>query len=161
MNASEKPTSGDLLKAIGDLVVVFSSLEADLIECLSLLVNKADPSVGLTIAGRLNFYNTVTLISDLLSTRCSVAAVKDFKNLKSALEAIAKKRNDILHSNWVFAMEGGAGGVDVIQERLRKCKSGDDLYDAGEVHKQFREASRQTFVVAMKVQKFIRDHLQK
>lgn len=162
MSAPEKPTTGELLRAIGDLSVVFSGLELDLIECLSLLVNKSHPLVGKIVADRLSFQNTAQLISDLVSVRCSAAAVDDFKNLFSELKAVAKNRNDILHSNWVFAMEGGNGGVDVIQERPRHRKCEDDpLYDAVEIHKKFRDSARQTFVVAMKVNDFIRKHLQK
>jgi hypothetical protein len=161
MNISVKPTSNDLLKAIGDLSVVFSGLEMDLIRCLCFLVNRADLSVGQAIADRLNFQNTVNLISDLVNSHLPDSAAKEFRIIATEARAAASKRNDILHSNWVFAMEADVGDVDVLQERPRHRDRAKDLYEAADLMKQLRDAAKQVFVVAMKVQKFTRQYFEK
>lgn len=114
------PREDQLLYAIGSMAHSFARVEAQIVDCLAILINPGNLKIGELISDRLSLNQAMELVSVLLASRDNKASVKAFSSLCKDIRKAAATRNDVMHSSWSTPSAGDDTEWEIIQERARK-----------------------------------------
>jgi hypothetical protein len=104
--------------AIGKLTVSFASLEWELNQAFALAVNDSNLEIGLSIADRLTYSQTIELFEATASLIVSEEGHADLKPLIERLRVAGRLRNDVAHSSFGYVL-GGEGEFLKTPSRIK------------------------------------------
>ena len=143
---------------IGRITVAFAHLEEELVNATSLVIDENDLEIGRLVVEKLNFSQTLDLFELLCRRRLvSKPALAELERLVDAARACARKRNDIVHSQWMSLV---GDSFVALKERVRK-KSMKRL-DVPRVHRHatdLRKLGGEIHVTASSFAEFSTEHL--
>lgn len=99
---TKKPSFDELSREIGSLIMSFGSLEAEVVNCLSLVCNESDHEVGRILGDQLQLKGSIVafrmITTHVLSEK--VEALRTLEVLCRELEQLAELRNAVVHAEW-------------------------------------------------------------
>ena len=107
--------SSDVSEAIGDASNWFSVIELLVVDVAASLINPRDHRIGEIVCDPLSLSQTLNLIACLVDEK-RPELQKEIASATKALRTASSKRNDLLHSAWIYIEDTGR----VAQLRPRK-----------------------------------------
>lgn len=107
--------SSDVSEAIGDTSNWFSMIELIVVDVAASLINSRDHRIGEIVCDPLSLSQTLNLISSLVDEK-RPDLKQEVASATKILRVASSKRNDLLHSAWIYIEDTGR----VAQFRPRK-----------------------------------------